>query len=69
MDIIGDTFRRAIDALLLRDDAYEAMRDSPDPFRRGFVFILVVGVVVVFVHGQSHGRCLASFLRSSPRAR
>lgn len=49
MNTIGDTFRRAIDALLLRDDAYEAMRDSPSPFWRGFVFILVVGVVVALV--------------------
>jgi hypothetical protein len=49
MNSIGDTFRRAIDALLLRDDAYEAMRDSPSPFWRGLVFILVGGVVVALV--------------------
>jgi hypothetical protein len=49
MNTVGDTFRRAVDALLLRDDAYEAMRDSPSPFWRGLVFVLVVGFVVALV--------------------
>lgn len=39
-------FRQAVDALLLRDSAYQAMRDSPNPFVRGLILIVGIGVVV-----------------------
>ncbi|MBS1253882.1 MAG: hypothetical protein MAG451_02936 [Anaerolineales bacterium] len=43
------TFRQALDALLLRDSAYQSMRDSPSPLTRGLILIVSVGVVVALV--------------------
>lgn len=45
----SSTFRQAIDALLLRDSAYRSMRDSPNPFVRGLILVVGVGLVVALV--------------------
>lgn len=49
METITTTFRQAVDALLLRDSAYRSMRDSPNPFVRGLLFIVSVGIIVALV--------------------
>lgn len=49
MGSITMTFRQSIDALLLRDSAYQSMRDSPNPFIRGFAFIVSVALIVALV--------------------
>jgi hypothetical protein len=46
MAAIGSHFRMAIDALLLRDDAYRSMRDAENPVRRGLALIIAIGLVV-----------------------
>ena len=46
METLRRTFRLAWDALLLRDHAFEAMRDAPNAFVRGVSFILVIAIVV-----------------------
>lgn len=49
MERITSTFRDAIDALLLRERAYESMRDRPSPFTRGLTFVVSVGLIVALV--------------------
>lgn len=49
MENITNTFRQAIDALLLRDSAYESMRDSPTPFVRGIGLVVSVALIVAIV--------------------
>lgn len=46
METLKTTFRLAWDALLLRDRAFEAMRDAPNAFARGLSFILAIAIVV-----------------------
>lgn len=46
MNTITATFRLALDALLLRDRAFESMKEEPDPFIRGLGFILVIALLV-----------------------
>jgi hypothetical protein len=46
MDAIRSVLHQAIDALLLREDAYLAMNDSPHPVRRGVAIIVTIGVIV-----------------------
>ncbi|MFQ5593040.1 MAG: Yip1 family protein [Anaerolineae bacterium] len=49
MNSITATFRQAVDALLLRDRAFESMRDSPSPFVRGLTFVVGVALIVALV--------------------
>lgn len=49
MENITAIFRQAINALLLRDEAYRAMRDNPNPFTRGLVFIVSVALIVAII--------------------
>ena len=46
MESVKSFFRRALDALLLREDAYRAMRDGPNPVRRGLTFVVVIGLIL-----------------------
>ncbi|MFQ5340073.1 MAG: Yip1 family protein [Anaerolineae bacterium] len=49
MKSIAATFRQAVDALLLRDRAYESMRDSPNPFVRGLTFVISIALLVALI--------------------
>ena len=46
--IVG-TLRMGWGALLLKEDAYEKMRGSANPFLTGLVLIVVVGVAVALL--------------------
>lgn len=46
MENITPTFRLAVDALLLRDSAYQSMRDDAHPFTRGLTLIVGVGLLI-----------------------
>ena len=60
MDGIVGTLQLGWKALLLREEAYEEMRTSASPVLRGFIIIVVVGVVVALFNLVGTGLELAS---------
>jgi len=50
MSTVFDALRLCPSALLLRDKAYEEMREVASPFTKGLILIIVVGVLVSLVN-------------------
>lgn len=49
MQTIANTFRLLIQALFLRNEAYEEMREAPNPFVKGLTMIVVVAILFSLV--------------------
>jgi len=47
--MLGNLWRLCWRALFLREDAYEEMRDTPGPFGRGLLFIILLGAIVAAI--------------------
>jgi len=47
--MLGNLWRLCWRALFLREDAYEEMRDTPGPFGRGLLFIIILGAIVAAI--------------------
>jgi hypothetical protein len=47
--MLGNLWRLCWRALFLQEDAYEEMRDTPGPFGRGLLFIILLGAIVAAV--------------------
>jgi len=50
MDGIGVSLRRGWNALLLKDEAYEEMREAANPFLQGLIMIVVIGLVIALLN-------------------